>query len=155
GIEPLAAIVAPFVYPLFPLMSVQAIAVIFPFVRGPRLVALSIAGIAAATLSSAIALFGEAIERAPSWPLRFTAIAGGAAGLCLVFYLLSQFTERLRQSLDRALESEHAQKLAEVQQRFFSDASARLARSLDPREMLGLIAELVVERFADWCVIDL
>lgn len=43
----------------------------------------------------------------------------------------------------------------ETAQRFLSDASKRLAESLDYHTTLGRIARLAVPAIADWCVVDL
>lgn len=44
--------------------------------------------------------------------------------------------------------------LAERKSRFLSDASRVLSSSLEPNEILRAVAQLVVPRFADFCVID-
>ncbi|MEN3330758.1 MAG: hypothetical protein V7641_123 [Blastocatellia bacterium] len=48
----------------------------------------------------------------------------------------------------------HNLKLAEENERFLAEASTRLASSLDYQVALERLARLIVERLADWCVID-
>lgn len=47
------------------------------------------------------------------------------------------------------------QKLAELRQRYLSEASRALASTLDPKQMLTQIARLAVPELADWCAVDL
>jgi len=49
----------------------------------------------------------------------------------------------------------HNIKLAEASERFLAEASTRLASALDYQVALEHLARLVVERLADWCVIDI
>jgi PAS domain S-box-containing protein len=49
----------------------------------------------------------------------------------------------------------HNIKLAEESERFLAEASTRLASALDYQVALERLARLVVERLADWCVIDI
>ncbi|MBV8760977.1 MAG: response regulator [Deltaproteobacteria bacterium] len=74
-------------------------------------------------------------------------------------YLLKPFQDReLKVTIDMALQrhSSDRQRAEQQQlQRFLSEASARLAESLDYRHVAHAIAELLVPRYADWCSLRL
>jgi PAS domain S-box-containing protein len=61
---------------------------------------------------------------------------------------------KLVQWLGTATDIHHI-KLAEESERFLAEASTRLASALDYQMALEHLARLVVERLADWCVIDI
>ncbi|HSN26719.1 MAG TPA: ATP-binding protein [Kofleriaceae bacterium] len=74
-------------------------------------------------------------------------------------YLLKPFQDReLKVTIDMALQrhSSDRQRAEQQQlQRFLSEASARLAESLDYRHVATAIAELLVPRYAEWCMLHL
>ena len=74
-------------------------------------------------------------------------------------YLLKPFQDReLEVTIDMALQrySSDRQRAEQQQlQRFLSEASARLAESLDYRHVAAAIADLLVPRYADWCMLHL
>jgi serine phosphatase RsbU (regulator of sigma subunit)/anti-sigma regulatory factor (Ser/Thr protein kinase) len=67
---------------------------------------------------------------------------------------MEAFAGQTAQALDRARALEEAGK-ASAQLAFLADASAVLSSTLDYRETLANIAQLVVPRFADWCAVEL
>jgi signal transduction histidine kinase/CheY-like chemotaxis protein len=74
-------------------------------------------------------------------------------------YILKPFQEReLKAAIEMALQR-HAQDKARSEQqrlqRFLAEVSARMATSLDYRAVARGTAELVVPRYADWCLIHL
>jgi signal transduction histidine kinase len=74
-------------------------------------------------------------------------------------YLLKPFQDReLKVTIDMALQrhsSDRARAEQQQLQRFLSEASAKLAESLDYRHVAAAIAELLVPRHADWCMLHL
>ena len=74
-------------------------------------------------------------------------------------YILTPFQEReLKAAIERALRRHAHDKLRAQQQvleRFLAEASAHMATSLDYRAVARSTAELIVPRYADWCLIHL
>lgn len=74
-------------------------------------------------------------------------------------YLLKPFQDReLKVTIDLALQRHDSDRQRAEQQRlqrFLSEVSARLAESLDYRQVATAIAELLVPRYADWCMLHL
>lgn len=73
-------------------------------------------------------------------------------------YIVKPFQEReLKATIEMALQRHSTEKLRAQQQelqRFLADASTRMA-SLDYRSVASSTAELIVPRYADWCLIRL
>ena len=67
---------------------------------------------------------------------------------------LAAAVQQAAHSLERARLYE-ASRLAAERLSFLAEASELLARSLDPDEALRQLAELAVQRFADWCGVEL
>lgn len=74
-------------------------------------------------------------------------------------YVLKPFNDReLKATIEIALQRHTSERLRDEQrqlQLFLSEASARLAESLDYRTVASAIADLLVPRYADWCLIHL
>ncbi len=74
-------------------------------------------------------------------------------------YILKPFQDReLKAAIEIALQR-HAQDCVRAEQQrlqhFLADASAQMATSLDYRAIAGGMADLIVPRYADWCLIHL
>ena len=74
-------------------------------------------------------------------------------------YVLKPFNDReLKATIEIALQRHTSERLRDEQrqlQLFLSEASARLAESLDYRAVASAIADLLVPRYADWCLVHL
>lgn len=74
-------------------------------------------------------------------------------------YVLKPFNDReLKATIEIALQRHTSERIRDEQrqlQLFLSQASARLAESLDYQTVAGAIADLLVPRYADWCLIHL
>ena len=74
-------------------------------------------------------------------------------------YVLKPFNDReLKATIEIALQRHTSERVRDEQrqlQLFLSEASARLAESLDYRAVASAIADLLVPRYADWCLIHL
>jgi signal transduction histidine kinase len=74
-------------------------------------------------------------------------------------YVLKPFNDReLKATIEIALQRHMSERVRDEQrqlQLFLSQASARLAESLDYQTVASAIADLLVPRYADWCLIHL
>jgi signal transduction histidine kinase/CheY-like chemotaxis protein len=74
-------------------------------------------------------------------------------------YVLKPFNDReLKATIEIALQRHTSERIRDEQrnlQLFLSEVSARLAESLDYRTVASAIADLLVPRYADWCLIHL
>jgi signal transduction histidine kinase len=74
-------------------------------------------------------------------------------------YVLKPFNDReLKATIEIALQRHSSERVRDEQremQLFLSEASARLAESLEYRTVADAIADLLVPRYADWCLIHL
>jgi len=74
-------------------------------------------------------------------------------------YVLKPFNDReLKATIEIALQRHASERIRDEQrqlQLFLSEVSARLAESLDYRTVAAAIADLLVPRYADWCLVHL
>jgi signal transduction histidine kinase len=91
----------------------------------------------------------------PYW-LEFSAVVvGGAGGAYLLLFLLWQFSDRLRLTIEGTRSDHRQAEKARRSAAFLAEASRSLgASSLDYAATLRLIAQLVVPALADYCFVD-
>ena len=91
----------------------------------------------------------------PFWLEFSVVVGGGALGAYLLLFLLWQFTERLRHTLERTRRAHREAECARQRASFLAEASRRLGvSSLDYLATLRSVAELAVPALADSCLID-